>query len=148
MNPDITFKNATPILRVADFDASVAYYVDILGFTLSWSTGDFGSVERGDASLMLCEGSQGHAGTWVYIGVSDADALHEELVARGAKIRHAPTNFPWGSRELHVFDLDGHVLRLGSGIRKREPLGPWLDEQGVRWIPQPDGSWQKLGTED
>ncbi|HEX8152218.1 MAG TPA: VOC family protein [Thermoanaerobaculia bacterium] len=141
---DLHFEHVTPILRVADFDASVAYYVDILGFKLEWSVDKFGCVRRGEVTLMLCEGSQGHAGTWVYVSVSDADALYDELRGRGAKIRHAPANFPWGSRELHVFDVDGHVLRFGSEAVPGEPLGPWLDENGVRWAPQPDGSWQKM----
>jgi len=138
------FEGATPILRVADFDASVAYYVNALGFHLDWSDGRFGSVRRGDASLMLCEGGQGHVGTWVYVSVSDSDALYDEIRARGATIRHPPTNFPWGSRELHVFDPDGHVLRFGCGARRGEPFGEWLDEAGARWQYQPDGSWRKV----
>lgn len=138
---EVGFEGATPILRVADFDASVEYYTKVLGFELAWRDGRFGCVRRGDAALMLCEGSQGCAGTWVYLSVSDADALHDELRGNGARIRHPPTNYPWGSRELHVFDRDGHVLRLGSGVRAGEPLGAWLDEEGVRWLPRPDGGW-------
>lgn len=141
---EVGFEHATPILRVADFDASVAYYVDVLGFRLDWRDGRFGSVRRGEASLMLCEGSQGCPGTWVYLSVSDADALHDELRGRGASIRHPPANFPWGSRELHVFDPDGHVLRLGSDARPGEPPGEWLDEAGVRWLPRPDGGWVRV----
>lgn len=137
----VEFGGVTPILRVSDFDGSVAYYVEVLGFTLEWRDGRFGSVRRGDTSLMLSEGSQGCSSTWLFIGVSDADALHEELLARGARIRHPPTNYPWGSRELHVFDPDGHVLWLGSDARPGEPLGEWLDEAGGRWLPRPDGSW-------
>jgi uncharacterized glyoxalase superfamily protein PhnB len=94
---------------------------------------------------MLCEGDQGRAGTWVYVGVSDADALHDELRARGAVVRHPPTNYPWGARELQVADPDGHVLRLGAEARAGEPLGEWLDGQGRRWLPQPDGSWRRAG---
>jgi hypothetical protein len=63
----------TPILRVADYDASVEYYVNILGFKLDWGSGRFGSVRRDKASLMLCEGSQGCPGTWMWFAVSDAD---------------------------------------------------------------------------
>ena len=140
----VEFEHVTPILRVADFDASVAYYVDALGFTLAWRVGTFGCVRRGDVSLMLCEGSQGSKGTWIFLAVSDADALHDELRRRGARIRHPPTNFPWGSRELHVFDPDGHVLRLASDTRPDEPLGPWLDDDGVHWLPEPDGTWRKM----
>jgi catechol 2,3-dioxygenase-like lactoylglutathione lyase family enzyme len=31
--------HATPILRVTDFDASVAYYVNVLGSILDWRDG-------------------------------------------------------------------------------------------------------------
>jgi catechol 2,3-dioxygenase-like lactoylglutathione lyase family enzyme len=144
VSQSVAFEGVTPILRVADFEASVAYYTDVLGFRLQWRDGRFGAVRRDDATLMLCEGSQGHAGTWVYVGVSDADALHDEYRSRGARIRHPPTNYPWGSRELHVFDHDGHVLRLGSGLRAGEPMGEWLDEAGVRWRLQDDGSWARV----
>ena len=139
----VEFTHATPILRVSDFDASVAYYVDVLGFGLDWRDGRFGCVRRGDAALMLSEGSQGCAATWVYLSVSDADALHDELRGRGARIRVPPTNYPWGARELHVLDPDGHVLRLGSGALPGEPPGAWLDEDGTRWLPQADGSWSR-----
>ena len=139
----VHFGGETPILRVADFDASVSYYVGVLGFTLEWQHGKFGAVRRDDASLMLCEGSQGNPGTWVWFAVGDADALHREYVASGARIRHEPRNFPWGSRELHVFDPDGHVLRLGSDADEDAPLGDWLDEDGVEWHPGPDGRWTR-----
>ena len=138
----ITLGRCTPILRVADIDASVAYYTVVLGFRLDWRDRGFLQVSRGDAVLMLSQGDQGHAGTWVYVGVSDADALHAEILARGAHVRHPPTNYPWGSRELHVTDLDGHVLRFGSEAVEGEPIGDWIDGAGVRWIPQADGSWR------
>ena len=141
--PDIQFTGVMPILRLSDFDASLSYYVDVLGFTVRWRAGRFGCVGRGDASIMLCEGEQGHPGTWVYVSIDDADALYQELRGRGARIRHTPRNFPWGARELHVFDLDGHVLRFGSDTLAGEPLGDWLDENGVLWSPQSDGSWRK-----
>jgi uncharacterized glyoxalase superfamily protein PhnB len=135
---------ATPILRVEDFERSLAYYRDVLGFELAWRDRGFGNVQRDGASLMLCLGSQGAPGTWVYLDVDDADALHQELVGRGALIRHPPRNFPWGSRELHVFDPDGHVLRFASEAPPGGPLGDWLDEDGVSWRSEPDGSWRKV----
>lgn len=134
----------TPILRVADLDASLAYYANSLGFTLAWRDDDFAQIERGQAVLMLCENEQGNPGTWVYVGVSDVDALAQEIRPRGARIRIGPVNYPWGARELHVTDLDGHVLRFGSDTVAGEPLGEWLDSQGRRWSPQPDGSWRRV----
>jgi catechol 2,3-dioxygenase-like lactoylglutathione lyase family enzyme len=136
----------TPILRVSNLEASFRYYEEALGFTRQWEDGGFGCVQRGQASLMLCEGGQGHLGGWVWIGVSDAGALHEELAGRGATIRHPPTNYPWGSREVHISDPDGNVLRFGSDLAEGEPFGEWLDGDGVRWAPQADGSWRRVGS--
>jgi len=123
----LRFGGVTPILRVEKLDVSLAFYTERLGFAEEWRDGGFASVARGRATLMLCEGDQGHAGTWVYVGVSDADALHEELRARGVAIRHPPANYPWGAREMQVTDPDGHVLRFGSDALPGEPLGEWLD---------------------
>src|SRR4051812_35701479 len=100
--PQATLGGVTPILRVADLDASVAYYVDRLGFTLQWRTDPVASVGRDRASVMLCAADQGRPGTWLWVAASDVDALYAELEARGARLRHQPTNYPWGSRECQV----------------------------------------------
>lgn len=132
---------AIPILRVADLDASVAYYVAQLGFELQWKDRGVASVTRDRASLMLCSGDQGHAGTWMWISASDVDDLYAEFQSRGARLRHPPANYPWGSRECQVTDLDGHVLRFGSDLRKGEPMGDWLDGDGRRWVAVSGGGW-------
>lgn len=105
---------AIPILRVEDIEASFAYYTEKLGFKLDWRTPVFGSVTRGTCSVMLCEGGEGHAGTWLWIPVASADELHEEYVAKGANILQGPANYEWGSREFMVLDPDRHVLRFAS----------------------------------
>lgn len=138
----VEFGRVTPILRVANLDASLDYYTRVLGFAVQVRVRGFASVRRGRASVMLCEGDQGNPGTWLSFGISDADALHEEFRARGAHVRHEPANYPWGSRELHVSDPDRHVLRFGSDVTPGEPMGDWLDGDGVRWVMLPDGSWQ------
>lgn len=134
---------AIPILRVTNLDASLAYYVDRLGFTIEWRDAGVASVSRDKASLMLSEGDQGQAGTWVYVGVADADAVHRDLVDRGATIRLPPGNYPWGARELQVTDPDGHVLRMGSDAVPGGSAGDWLDGEGVCWIAQEDGTWRR-----
>lgn len=72
-----------------------------------------GRRKSSDAGIYLSEGDQGQPGTWVWIGVSDVEALHEELKAKGATILHPPESFPWAC-EMKVADPDGHVLRFGS----------------------------------
>lgn len=63
---DVQFEGVVPILRVSDFERSIDYHVDVLGFSLEWRDGRFGSVRRGGASLMLSEGSQGCSSTWLW----------------------------------------------------------------------------------
>lgn len=138
----IYFENVSPILPVADLAASLEYYVNVLGFKINWQAQGFASVSRGRAGLMLCEGEQGHPGTWVWVGVSDADQLFDEYRASGARIRHPPNNYPW-AYELQVHDLDGNVLRMGSDQKSDQPIGTWLDINGVEWT-QSDGKWVRV----
>jgi catechol 2,3-dioxygenase-like lactoylglutathione lyase family enzyme len=121
-----------PIFRVADVAASVSYYVEKLGFRHNWGDSGLASVSRDRCTIFLCEWDQGRTGTWAWIGVEDAGTLHEELVARGARIRWPPTNYEWAF-EMQAEDLDGNVLRLGSDPKPGVPYGEFLDAAGVRW---------------
>ena len=110
----VRFEGSQPILRVENMEASLRFYVDVLGFeNVDWGSDEFTSVSRDQAALYLCHGSQGRGGAWVWIGVEDAEKLHEEYKARGATIRLPPTNYPW-ALEMQVEDPDGNVLRFGS----------------------------------
>ena len=128
---NLNFGPATPLVRVANLRASVDYFVQILGFKIDWDD-TIVSVSRDRCVLFLCQGDQGNPGSWIWIGVADAEALHEELVAKGAKIRQGPTNFPW-ALEIQVEDLDGNVLRFGSDPIEGRPYGPWKDMHGKLW---------------
>ena len=97
--------------------AALRFYVDVLGFeNADWGTEDFTSISRDRSAIYLCRGDQGRGGAWIWIGVEDAQKLHEELKAQGVTIRDGPTNYPW-ALEFRVEDPDGNVIRFGS-----EPL--------------------------
>jgi catechol 2,3-dioxygenase-like lactoylglutathione lyase family enzyme len=137
----VRFGGASPVLPVRDLAASIDHYVRALGFAVDWGDGSgFAAVSRGECTLFLCQGEQGHPGTWAWIGVDDAQALFEEYRSTGAKIRHPPTSYPW-ALEMQVEDPDGNVLRLGSDPKEDEPTGEWLDMHGRRWLPSPSGGW-------
>jgi catechol 2,3-dioxygenase-like lactoylglutathione lyase family enzyme len=130
----VIFGGATPVLPVRDLEASIDYYVRVLGFTVDWhDPGIIASVSREQCGLFLSQGDQGHAGTWVWIGASDVALLFEEYRRKGARIRHAPANYDWAF-EMQVEDLDGNVLRVGSEPRLDQPPGEWLDMRGCRWV--------------
>jgi len=126
-----TFGKAIPILRVRNVAESIRYYVEHLGFHLEWQTEIIASVARDQCNVFLSQGDQGHAGSWIWLGVPDAVAVFRELSAKGAIIRQGPTNFVW-AQEIQVQDPDGNVLRLGSEPTE-EPFGPWLDMEGRLW---------------
>ena len=117
-HPDrVRFEGSQPILRVENMQAALRFYVDLLGFeNADWGTEDFTSISRDRAAVYLCRGDQGRGGAWIWIGVEDAQKLHEELKARGVTIRESPANYPW-ALEFSVEDPDGNVIRFGS-----EPL--------------------------
>lgn len=124
MDAPINFHHASPILRVNDLERSIHYFCDTLGFQLDWQDPtQFASVSRGNVNLMLSVGDQGNPPAWVWIGVGDTQALRDEYAAKGARIRMEPTNFPW-ALEMHVEDLDGNVLRMGSDPVPAHAVGP------------------------
>jgi catechol 2,3-dioxygenase-like lactoylglutathione lyase family enzyme len=110
----VRFEGAQPILRVENMQASLDFYVSKLGFkNVHWGSDEFTSISRDRASLYLCRGGQGRGAAWVWVGVEDAEKLHEELKAKGIAILMPPTNYSW-ALEMHIEDPDGNVLRLGS----------------------------------
>lgn len=138
------FESMTPILRVSDLTAAVDYYTRILGFEAEWVEREImACVKRGRVRIFLVDGDQGNPGAWLYVGVEDADALHDEYRKSGAKIRNAPTNYSW-AYEMQVEDLDGNVLRIGSDPKDDVPFGDWLDMRSVRWRPTRDGGWERV----
>ena len=118
------FSELAPILNVKNVPKSIEYYTGKLGFKKDWDWGGggdpptFASVSRDQIRIFLCQGGQGHAGTWMSIFVDDVDALHEEFESSGAIIRQPPTNFSWGMREMNIEDIDGHRLRMGTGTEE------------------------------
>jgi catechol 2,3-dioxygenase-like lactoylglutathione lyase family enzyme len=112
-----------PILNVRSLKASLRFYREVLGFGVEWEADGAASVGRDDHAIMLIEGEQGRAGTWVWIGVEDIEPLYRDLVAKGVRLLLEPTNFSW-AYELRIEDPDGHVLRFGSEPRADQPKKP------------------------
>ena len=144
--PRAAFEGATPILPVRHLETSVDFYVNMLGFSVDFvGPGRFASLSRDRCHLFLCEGDQGHLGTWVWIGVDDVETLLAEYRAAGREARHPPTNYPW-AYEMQIEDPDGNVLRIGSERRPDRPDGAsWRDMRGTRWERSPTGEWRPAG---
>lgn len=109
------------VLAVPDLSASVAYFRDVLGFQVRWENAtEWRLVVRDGVRVMLgcCPNDLrpadlGSHNWFGYLNVDDVDALHAEITARGAACS-APSNAPYGMREIVVTTPDGHRIVFGQ----------------------------------
>ena len=115
-----------PVLPVPDVAAAADWFVRVLGFELDFLHGPaphvHGRVKIGDRSW----------GDPIYIHLSqqagpvqpcgeirlhvghDIDGLHAHVLSAGGTVLLAPTDQPWGLREIAVQAPGGHRLVLGA----------------------------------
>lgn len=131
-----------PELTVVSYPRSLAFYRDVLGFSLAYQRLDegFGFLELGDAQLMLDQADKGRT-----FAVDDAALEHPfgrgvnfqiqvpeiaSLVARlsDAEVSlHLPPEDKWyrtgseerGNRQFVVADPDGYLLRFFEDLGTR-----------------------------
>ena len=123
----MTFTGCRPVFPIMNLDASLAYYVDVLGFTLDWrlpepkgpgnddDSSGIAYVYRGDFELLLQSGKSPVSPVEIVVGMPSTaavDAIDREYVAAGAKILEHPSARDWGTYEMLVVDPDGHRLRI------------------------------------
>jgi len=102
---------ALPALPLSDVAAGIAHYRDVLGFHVNYAQADLGVMDRDDVTLLLVQRTERHRGIGACeFYVRDADALHAELTAKGARVQGAPVSHPWGLRDFRVLDLEDNEL--------------------------------------
>lgn len=117
-----------PVLPVPDVKAAADWLVRVLGFEIDFLHGEppfvHGRVKLGDRSvgdpiyihLSHSAGAIQPCGeTRLHVG-HDIDGLHGHAVACGATVLLAPSNQPWGLREIVLQAPGGHRLVLGATI--------------------------------
>lgn len=113
-------ENAIAVLPISDIERSIRFYVDLLGFTLDWQTGETASVSRDGNAIMLDKREIGTEPSWVWIGITDY-SLFDVYKARDVEVYQEPRNHTW-AYEMKFADLDGNVLWLGTETRSDLPL--------------------------
>ena len=114
-DPARQLRQLLPELPLSDVPAGVAYYQKVLGFRINYVQDDVGVMYRDDVTLLLILRTEQHKGIGsCYVYIRDADALHAELLARGANVQGDPISQPWGLRDFRVLDLEGNRLTFGQ----------------------------------
>jgi catechol 2,3-dioxygenase-like lactoylglutathione lyase family enzyme len=114
---------AVPVLPVSDLVRSVAWY-ERLGFRVRAFFDGYAILGFDGAELHLNEMTDlappTESVSGAYLRVADADAVHAQWAAMGARIIAEPEDQPYGIREFATEDLDGNLWRIGATI----PGGP------------------------
>src|SRR5262245_29193163 len=107
------------VFTVKDVPKAIEFYVEKLGFKIDFQVGEpvwYAAVERDALSLNLMSEKQSPKTLGlsnVYAFTDNVDALHQDLLARGAPIERAPQDEFYGMREMSVRDPDGNRLNFG-----------------------------------
>jgi catechol 2,3-dioxygenase-like lactoylglutathione lyase family enzyme len=120
---------SAPYFPVADVERSAAFYEQTLGFRCEYSAGtplQFAICSRDGLAIMLrrvevpelITPNEKQGGTWdAFFWISDAQALHAELAAKGAEVVYGPLiQEAYRMKEFAVRDCDGHVLGFGQAL--------------------------------
>ncbi|HXD32308.1 MAG TPA: glyoxalase superfamily protein [Pyrinomonadaceae bacterium] len=110
------FIQGAPVLHVPNVEATARYYRDVLGFT--WDFGDdaYAVVWRDNSAIHFVKDDRVPSGIHLFQWIRDVDAYHKEIATRGAEITGAPSDRPYGLRELAVRDLNGVEVIFGQDI--------------------------------
>jgi uncharacterized glyoxalase superfamily protein PhnB len=108
---------AVPVLPIDDLDVAKRFYVDQLGFSLSWEYRDAErqvgmlGVQRGGMKITLDWPMTGHGrDACVSLEVESADAYYAEWTKRGVDVKQPPKNEEWGARTFGVTDPFGNTI--------------------------------------
>ena len=124
--------NFAPLIQVFDMPTSVAFYRDVLGFTVVETSPergpddfDWGLLRRDGIDLMLNTAYdyddrpagpvpsriEAHSDTGLFFGCRELDLAYEHLHASGVDVE-PPRVAPYGMRQVWLKDPDGYVLCL------------------------------------
>ena len=121
---------AGAILAVSDFERSVAFYRDLIGFELEATYDDppYATLTLAGTRLSLAE--QGHpaedrpgvtmtapedpskASVVLVVEVDDARGMYAQLQAKGARFLAEPYEPPWGGCRFFCVDPDGYLVEI------------------------------------
>lgn len=112
----------TFVITTSQFDASLAFYRDLLGLPVIEEWSDFGHgavleampqtvvelIEIPEARALPAE----ERTVFMGLQVADPEAIHGRIVAEGGRVNGPPKPRPWGGRGFTTFDPDGMPVNV------------------------------------
>jgi uncharacterized glyoxalase superfamily protein PhnB len=124
----LRLRTMMPSITASDLQASLAWYRDVLGFTVAE---EYKNEEGRVMGIRLMAGSvevllsqddfakgrdrQKGAGLRLFCTTAqDVDQLAAGIKERGGQLAHEPTDQPWGARDFGVVDPDGFNISIST----------------------------------
>ena len=114
-------------LTVKDVHKSLAWYRDVLGFTVDRQTEREGKLRAvglraGEARININQDDgakgwdrvKGEGFSLMFTTTQSIDAVAAAIKARGGKLDSEPADMPWGVRMFRVRDPDGYRFAVSS----------------------------------
>ncbi|BFO68652.1 VOC family protein [Chryseobacterium sp. S0630] len=117
------FTGLRPIFWTENLDETIAFYMNVLGFTLMGRNDDWqwASLRKDEVYIMLSQPNEhesnasiGFSGSF-YFNVNQVDDLWEDLKTK-AKVCYEIETFEWGMREFAIYDNNGYILQFGEPV--------------------------------
>ena len=105
--------------QVADLDRALRYYTEVLDFTEDFRHGLYAGVKFGPVLIHL-NGNETHlkpvGGSALYIFCDEVDTYFASIQAKGAIVKFAPMDEPYGLRDFMIADPDGNHVNFGCEL--------------------------------
>jgi catechol 2,3-dioxygenase-like lactoylglutathione lyase family enzyme len=120
----MTLMQITPFVPCTTLAKQIAFYRDVLGFSVGFAADNYAYVSRDSVAVRLVEVSahvdlqHAERENSFYIDVHGIDALYEAMKPALAQLPQgrvrAPFDQPYGQREFHVADEDCTLIFFGE----------------------------------
>jgi uncharacterized glyoxalase superfamily protein PhnB len=130
--PSLRFRESVAGYTVNDIAKSLAWYRDVLGWTVveEWRTeGQLAGAELVAGTIHLFLGQddwkkgrdrkKGEGVRLYFRTAQDVDALAAGIKARGGVLDHDPVDEPWGERDFGLTDPDGFKITISNPRPRR-----------------------------
>ena len=120
-------RTLSPSFTVKDLEKSLAWYRDVVGFTVDQKHERDGklmavSLKAGDVRILIGQDDGGKGwdrvkGEGFSLQITTAqniDEVAQRIKQRGGKLATEPTDMPWGARVFRLQDPDGFKLVISS----------------------------------
>jgi uncharacterized glyoxalase superfamily protein PhnB len=114
-------------LTVKDLDKSLAWYRDVVGFTVDQKHEREGKVvaialKAGDVRILINQDNgakgwdrvKGEGFSFQITTAQNVDDIAKHIREHGGKLESEPTDMPWGVRAFRLADPDGFKLVISS----------------------------------